>query len=68
MSVRNFNKALTLLLNASAAAGRVSALLQQVQLDGRDGPSDAEMASLELADDAQRAELVDAIQATKAGG
>lgn len=65
MSVRNFNNATTLLLNLGAAIGKVSALLQQVQLDGRAGPSDEEMDALGLGDDIARADLVRTIQAAK---
>lgn len=67
MSVRNYNNALTLLLNLSAATGKISALLQQVQVEGRTGPSDAELAALGLSDDLQRAALVAAIEGAKTG-
>lgn len=67
MSVRNYNNAVTLLLNLTAAAGRISALLERVRHDGRDGPNDQEMLDLHLADDLQRAALVAAIEGAKTG-
>ncbi len=67
MSVRNFNNAVTLLLNLSAAAGKVSALLHQVQLEGRAGPSDEEMAALDLTADLQQAALAEEILRAKSG-
>ena len=64
-SVQNVNAAITLLLNLTAAAGKVSALIGAARAEGRDLTAE-ELAGLQAADDAARGDLVEAIEAAQA--
>lgn len=64
-STKNLNVAITALLNLTAAAGKVSAIVQAAHTEGRD-VSDEELAGLQAADDAARDQLAAAIEAAKA--
>lgn len=64
----NLNAAITLLLNLTAAAGKVSALIAQARSEGREELTTEEMAGLRATDDAARADLVGAIDAANAQG
>jgi len=66
-TVNNLNAAITLLLNLTAAAGKVSNTIHEAQRLGRD-LTDAELGELQVYDDAARGQLVGAIEAAKAGG
>ena len=68
MSTANLNAAVTLLLNLTVAAGKVSALITAARANGRESLTDEEMASLRAIDDAARVELVAAIEASKSTG
>jgi hypothetical protein len=63
-SVNNLNAAITLLLNLTAAAGKVSGLIGAARAEGRDLTAE-ELAGLRAADDAARGDLVAAIAAAK---
>lgn len=63
-SLNNINAAITLLLNLTAAAARVSSAIAAARSEDRD-LSDAELAGLHVADNAARADLVAAIEAAK---
>jgi hypothetical protein len=65
--VNNLNAAITLLLNLTAAAGKVSALIGSARAEGR-GLTAEELAGLKAADDAARGDLVAAIEAARASG
>lgn len=62
---QNLDAALTFLLNVAAAAGKVSGLIGAARSEGRD-LTDVELAGLRDADDAARADLAAAIEASKA--
>lgn len=64
-NLNNLNAAITLLLNITIAAGKVSAAITAAQSEGRD-LADAELEALRATDDAARADLVGAIEASKA--
>lgn len=64
--LENLNAAITLLLQLTAAAGRVSTLIAGARADGR-GLNSAELHALEEVDDTARAGLVAAIDAARAG-
>ncbi len=68
MSTRNADLTLAFLVNSLAAASRASALITKYRMEGRSGPSNEEMAGLQLDDDAARAQLVASIEAGKAAG
>jgi len=63
--LNNLNAAITLLLQLTAAAGRVSTLIAGARADGRDLTAE-ELAGLQAADDVARAALAAAIEAAKA--
>jgi hypothetical protein len=64
-TTQNLNAAITLLLNLTAAAGKVSGLIGEARSQGRDLTAE-ELAGLRAADDAARGDLVAAIEAAKA--
>lgn len=64
-SGKNLDIAVTLLNNHLAAALRASNLLAKVRAEGRDEPSDEEIAEVQSADDASDARLAAAIEAAK---
>lgn len=66
--VNNLNAAITLLLNLTAAAGKVSGLIAQARNEGRDDLTAEELAGLRASDEAARGDLVAAIEAAQAGG
>lgn len=66
-STKNLNVAITALLNLTAAAGKVSALIAQARSEGREELTDEELAGLQGADDSARDHLVGAIEAAKGG-
>jgi hypothetical protein len=61
----NLNAAITLLLNITVAAGKVSAAITAAQSEGRD-LLDSELEALRATDDAARRDLVGAIEASRA--
>lgn len=63
-NLTNLNAAITLLLNMTVAAGKVSAAITAAQADGRD-LLDSELEALQATDDAARADLVGAIEASR---
>lgn len=65
MSTKNLSAAITLLLNLTAAAGKVSGLIVTARSEGRD-LTDEQLAGLVASDDAARAELAAAIEASRA--
>lgn len=66
-TLNNLNSAITLLLQLTAQAGRVSLLIASAREQGRD-LSDAEMAALQGEDAAARVALLEAIATAKAAG
>lgn len=63
-ATNNINAAITLLLNITAQAGRVSAAIASARAEARD-LSNQELTELQADDDAARAQLVGAIAAAK---
>jgi hypothetical protein len=63
-NLTNLNAAITLLLNMTVAAGKVSAAITAAQAEGRD-LLDSELEALQATDDAARADLVGAIEASR---
>lgn len=64
-NLTNLNAAITLLLNMTVAAGKVSAAITAAQAEGRDLLA-SELEALRATDDAARTDLVAAIEASKA--
>lgn len=64
--LNNINAAITLLLQLTAAAARVSSAIAAARAEGRD-LSDVELAGLQAADDAARDQLVGSIAAANLG-
>ncbi len=63
--LNNVNAAITLLLQLTAAAGKVSTMIAAARAEGRDLTAE-ELAGLRAADDAARGDLVSAIEAARA--
>lgn len=63
-NLTNLNAAITLLLNITVAAGKVSAAITAAQAEGRD-LLDEELEALKATDDADRSDLVEAIEASR---
>lgn len=63
-NLTNLNAAITLLLNITVAAGKVSAAITAAQAEGRD-LADSELEALRATDDAARSDLVGAIEASR---
>lgn len=63
-NLNNLNAAITLLLNITIAAGKVSSAITAAQSEGRD-LADAELEALRATDDAARSDLVGAIEASR---